>query len=98
MRVIRTCREMGIESVAVYSDADAHALHVTLADRAVRIGAAPAAESYLSIDRVIAAARETGADADPSRLRLPLGERAVCRRVRGCADGTSSARRRRRSR
>ena len=54
---------MGIESVAVYSDADARALHVGLADRSVRIGAAPAADSYLRIDRILAAARETGAEA-----------------------------------
>jgi len=63
VRVIRACREMGIESVAVYSDADAGALHVTLADRAVGIGPAPAAESYLHIPRIVAAARTAGADA-----------------------------------
>ena len=63
VRVIRACREMGIESVAVYSDADARAKHVALADRAVRIGPAPAAESYLSIDAVIGAARSARADA-----------------------------------
>jgi methylglutaconyl-CoA hydratase len=53
---------MGIESVAVYSDADVHALHATLADRAVRIGPPPAADSYLSIDALLDAARATGAD------------------------------------
>ena len=63
VRVIRACRELGIESVAVYSDADAGALHVQLADVAVNIGPAPAAESYLRIDRVIDAATKTGADA-----------------------------------
>ena len=63
VRVIRTCREMGIESVAVYSDADARALHVQLADRAVRIGPAAAAESYLSIGGIVDAARAIGADA-----------------------------------
>ncbi|MCC2032028.1 ATP-binding protein [Microbacterium allomyrinae] len=62
-RVIRTLRRLGIRSVAVYSDADADAPHVREADVAVRIGPAPASESYLSIDAVIAAARETGADA-----------------------------------
>jgi acetyl-CoA carboxylase biotin carboxylase subunit len=63
VRVIRACREMGIESVAVYSDADAHALHRRLADHAVRIGPAAAAESYLSIDAILQAARQTGAAA-----------------------------------
>jgi acetyl-CoA/propionyl-CoA carboxylase biotin carboxyl carrier protein len=63
VRVIRACREMGIESVAVYSDADAHALHTTLADHRVRIGPAAAAESYLSVEAIIGAARATGAQA-----------------------------------
>jgi acetyl-CoA carboxylase biotin carboxylase subunit len=63
VRVIRACRELGIESIAVYSDADARALHVSLADRAVRIGPPPAAESYLSVDAILAAARDTGAEA-----------------------------------
>ena len=63
VRVMRACREMGIESVAVYSDADARALHTTLADRAVHIGPAAASESYLSVDAIIAAARSSGAQA-----------------------------------
>jgi acetyl-CoA carboxylase biotin carboxylase subunit len=63
VRVIRACRERGIESVAVYSDADAHALHVSSADHAVRIGPAPPVDSYLSIDAILAAARATGAQA-----------------------------------
>jgi acetyl-CoA carboxylase biotin carboxylase subunit len=63
VRVIRACREMGIESVAVYSDADAHALHTMLADRRVRIGPAPAASSYLSVEAIVGAARATGAQA-----------------------------------
>jgi len=62
-RVIRTLRARGIRSIAVYSDADAGALHVRLADEAVRLGPAPAAESYLDIPAVIAAARATGARA-----------------------------------
>src|SRR6201997_4927893 len=62
-RVIRTARRMGIATVAVYSDADAHALHVQAADRAILIGPAPARDSYLNIPRLIAAAREVGADA-----------------------------------
>ena len=63
VRVIRACRELGIESVAVYSDADARSLHVSLADHAVGIGPPPPTESYLSIDAIVAAARSTGADA-----------------------------------
>jgi len=63
LRVIRACREMGIETVAVYSDADATARHVRAADAAVRVGPPPAAESYLNIPALIAAARTSGADA-----------------------------------
>ena len=63
VRVIRACREMGIESVAVYSDADAHALHTTLADHRVRIGPAAVAESYLSVEAIVGAAQATGAEA-----------------------------------
>jgi propionyl-CoA carboxylase alpha chain len=62
-RVIRTARAMGIATVAVYSDADANALHVTLADEAVHIGPSPAAESYLIADKIIAACKATGAEA-----------------------------------
>jgi acetyl-CoA carboxylase biotin carboxylase subunit len=63
IRIIRSCRELGVVSVAVYSDADVHAPHVAAADRAVRIGPASPAESYLSISTLIAAARSAGADA-----------------------------------
>jgi propionyl-CoA carboxylase alpha chain len=62
-RIIRTARRMGIATVAVYSEADADALHVRQADEAVLIGPAPAAESYLRIDRIIEACRKTGAEA-----------------------------------
>jgi len=62
-RIIRTAREMGIRTVAVYSDADANALHVREADEAVHIGPSPARESYLIGDKIIAAAKATGAEA-----------------------------------
>src|SRR5213596_2235523 len=62
-RVIRTARRMGIRTVAVYSDADAKALHVRMADEAVHIGPSPAAESYLRGETIIAAAKATGAKA-----------------------------------
>lgn len=63
VRVIRACGELGIESVAVYSDPDAHALHVRMADAAVRIGTAAATDSYLVGERIIEAALATGAQA-----------------------------------
>ena len=63
LRVIRACREMGIGSVAVYSDADARAPHVREADEAVNIGAPPSSESYLKGERIIEAAKRTGAEA-----------------------------------
>ncbi len=63
VRIMRTCRDLGIETVAVYSDADVDAAHVHAADAAVRIGPAPAAASYLRADAIVAAALETGAAA-----------------------------------
>jgi 3-methylcrotonyl-CoA carboxylase alpha subunit len=63
VRIIRACRELGIESVAVYSDADARAPHTRSADRAVAIGPAPAGDSYLSVPRLLEAARSSAADA-----------------------------------
>ena len=62
-RIIRTLRKMGVASVAVFSDADAGSLHVSQADEAVRLGPAPAAESYLNVEAVLAAAKATGAQA-----------------------------------
>jgi len=62
-RIIRTARRLGIRTVAVYSDADAHALHVREADKAVHIGPSPARESYLAGEKIIAAARQAEADA-----------------------------------
>jgi acetyl-CoA carboxylase biotin carboxylase subunit len=63
LRIIRACRELDVESVAVYSEADVDSMHVQLADEAVCIGPASSKESYLKIDRIIAAAEITGADA-----------------------------------
>ncbi len=71
-RIIRTAREMGIRTVAVFSDADARALHVREADEAVHIGPSPARECYLIGEKIIAAAKATGRRGDPSRLRLPV--------------------------
>ena len=62
-RVIKTARKMGIKTVAVYSDADAQALHVRMADEAVNIGPPPANQSYIVIDKIMAAVKETGAEA-----------------------------------
>src|ERR671915_23389 len=61
VRVIRTCRELGIPTVAIYSDADRDALHVEMADEAHRIGPAQASQSYLSIDAIVDAARRSKA-------------------------------------
>jgi propionyl-CoA carboxylase alpha chain len=62
-RIIKTCKRMGIATVAVYSDADAEGLHVRMADEAVHIGGSAAAESYLLADRIVQAAKDTGAEA-----------------------------------
>ncbi len=63
LRVMRTCARLGIRTIAVYSDADADALHVGVADEAIRIGPAPARESYLDIDAILLAANQADADA-----------------------------------
>src|SRR6201997_3875392 len=63
VRVIRACREMGIESVVVYSDADRRALHVRKADYAYHIGPSAASESYLRIDKILEVAKKSGAEA-----------------------------------
>jgi propionyl-CoA carboxylase alpha chain len=62
-RVIKSAQKMGIKTVAVYSDADAEALHVQMADEAIGIGPAPSAQSYLVMDRIIQACKDTGAQA-----------------------------------
>ncbi|MCP3858778.1 MAG: acetyl-CoA carboxylase biotin carboxylase subunit, partial [Phycisphaeraceae bacterium] len=63
VRVIRAARDLGLHTIAVYSELDRNALHVNLADEAWNIGPAPSAESYLNIPRILEAARESGADA-----------------------------------
>src|SRR3982750_2159441 len=62
-RVIKTAKRLGIRTIAVYSDADRDALHVKMADEAVHIGGSAARDSYLSIDKIVAACKQTGADA-----------------------------------
>ena len=80
-RVIKTARKMGIKTVAVYSDADRDARHVTLADEAVHIGAAPSRESYLQADRIIAACKQTGAQAVHPGYGFLSENEAFARRV-----------------
>jgi acetyl/propionyl-CoA carboxylase alpha subunit len=63
LRIIRACRELGVSSVAIYSDADVHAPHVREADEAVHLGPAPSSESYLRGDLIVEAARRVGAEA-----------------------------------
>lgn len=62
-RVIRTLKKLGVQSIAVYSEADRDSLHVTLADEAIYIGDAPASQSYLNVDKILEVAKQTGANA-----------------------------------
>ncbi len=71
-RVIRSLKALGLRSVAVYSEADADSLHVAMADESVCIGPAPAAQSYLNVQRILEVARATGAGAIHPRLRLSV--------------------------
>ncbi|MBM4364243.1 MAG: biotin carboxylase, partial [Deltaproteobacteria bacterium] len=80
-RILRTCQRLGIETVAVYSDADATAPHVRAATRAVRLGPAPVRESYLSVDALEQAIRDTGADAVHPGYGLLSENRGFAERV-----------------
>lgn len=80
-RAIHTLKRLGITSVAIYSDADKNAQHVKEADIAVPIGGEKASDSYLCIDKVLAAAQQTGAEAVWLVVRFSVREPAVCRRV-----------------
>ncbi len=80
-RVLRTCKRLGIRTVAVYSDADAGAPHVTLADEAVRVGPPPVKDSYLDADAIVAAAKQTGADGLHPGYGLLSENAAFARRV-----------------
>tara|TARA_B100002052_G_scaffold67594_1_gene60955 strand:- start:343 stop:633 length:291 start_codon:yes stop_codon:yes gene_type:complete len=82
LRVIRTCKEMGIQTVAVYSTADAESIHVKFADEAVCIGPAPSFDSYLRISNIIAAAEITNADAIHPRLWFSLRKCKVFKDLR----------------
>ena len=97
LRIIRALREIGLRTVAVYSEADRAAPHVAYADEAFLIGPPPAAESYLDVERIIAAARAPGAAGDPSGLRLPGRERGLRARLSRPPGSSGSGRRRRRS-
>jgi acetyl/propionyl-CoA carboxylase alpha subunit len=82
VKIIDTCRRLGVKSVAVYSDIDADALHVSLADESLLLGPAPLSESYVDVDRIIEAARVTGARAVHPGDGLLAGEPSAAARVR----------------
>ena len=78
VRIIRALREMGVASVAVYSDIDREALHTRLADESYHVGPTPANESYLNIEKLVEVAQSSGGRSGASGLRISGGERAVC--------------------
>ena len=94
LRVVRACRELGIRSVAVYSDADARAAHVRHADDAVHIGKSSASKSYLNVDAVLEAARSPGVDAVHPGYGFLSERRRSPRRSRRPACRSSGRRRR----
>ena len=81
LRVISACKELGVRTVAVYSEADRNSLHVRFADEAICIGPPRSAESYLNVPAVIAAAEDCGCGCDPSGLWAAEREREFCRSV-----------------
>lgn len=94
-RVIKTARKMGIKTVAVYSEADKNALHVELADEAVCIGPAASKESYLVMDKIIAACKQTGAEAvHPATASCPRtpSSRAASKRKASSSSARSTTR------
>ena len=93
IRIFRTLRELGLGSVAVYSEADRGALHVGYADEAYLIGPPPAAQSYLKIEKLVETALRVGRRRRPPRLRLPRRERRVRPRGRATRASSGSARR-----
>ena len=92
LRVICACKELGIATVAVYSEADRNALHVRFADEAVCIGPPRSSESYLNIPQVISAAEITNVDAIHPGIRVPFRKRQFCQSVRSLGNHVSSGR------
>ena len=82
VRIIKSAKRMGLRTIAVYSNADKNALHVKIADEAVMIGEGPATQSYLSIEKVIDAARQSGADAIHPGYGFLSEKCNFCRRMR----------------
>ncbi len=82
LRILRSCRELGIATVAVYSTVDKDALHVQLADEAVCVGESLSSKSYLNVPNILAAATSRGVDAIHPRLWIPGRERQVRRDLR----------------